>query len=141
MRRYMSELLMMAYLCCFNSYDERSTADPRLRLQLYSSRAAGVGYNEDGSARTDAPGNCRYCREDVESPQPPTFNGVRGQVNTYRLAFVVECSNVLQVCEILHRMRQSFPSAVGTVHNDTRVKTARILSIQFEGGPNNGRFR
>ena len=41
------------------------------------------------------------------------FNGVRGQVNTYRLAVVVDCINVVEVCEILHRMRHSYPALSG----------------------------
>jgi len=83
------------------------------RILSYLSRAAGVGYNEDGSARRDEPGNCRYCPEDVQSPQPPAFNGVRRQVNTYRLAVVMDCINLVEVCEILHTMRQSYPALSG----------------------------
>jgi len=62
---------------------------------LYVNGVARAHYDDDERAIADARGNSQYFREDVQSPQPPTFNGVRGHVNTYRLACVVECNIVL----------------------------------------------
>jgi len=84
----------IAYVCLCNSYAERSTSERRRRLSSYVNCLARARYDDDERAIADARGKDQYFREDVQSPQPPTFNGVRGQVNTYRSACVVKCKIV-----------------------------------------------